>query len=452
MISSRHITPVVGIVLALLLLGSASSYCRQSEAPPDSEAAVSDSLFVDTVIIVGNEHTKDFVILREMTLHPGMLITPERLEYDKSRIYSLGLFNSIGIKPVQSSSPHMATLLVTVTERWYIFPYPILGLKDRDWSKIFFGLGFIHTNFRGRNEKLYTSGIVGYDPAFAITYRNPFLTPEGNYFAQVQTGYSLVRNRSIIAQQGLAQNFDERHYSAYLSLGRRIGIAQTVSLSGGFEMVDTRDRRPPTTIAPDGRDTYPVLSLSYVYDSRDLLEYASLGTLARVTATKYGFPGKPLDFIRYNLDLRRYLPVAGPVTIQGRAFTDLIAGGPTPTYNHDYFGYNERIRGHFFEVMEGESMAGASVELHIPLFLPRYFAVDFLPKQFSVWRFGIVAALFADAGTVWYRGQAVSLANAPRGYGGGIHFLLPYGGVVRLEYALNESRHGEFIADVGAAF
>ncbi len=446
-------SPFIVLPLLLAVFAAADLYGRQNEFARDTAAVVPESLYtVDTVIIEGNEHTKDFVILREMTLQPGSPITQAGLEYDKNRIYSLGLFNSVEMRAIPSSTPGMADVHVKVTERWYIFPYPIFGLKDRDWSKVFYGFGFVHTNFRGRNEKLFTSAVFGFDPSVGISYRNPFLSSDGSYYIDSRLGYGLVHNRSVIAEEGLSQNFDERHFSTGLTLGRRIGIAHTLWLGVGFEMVDTRDRQPPTTIAADGRDTYPVLSFGYLYDTRDLAEYASVGSLARFSVTKYGFPGKPLDFIRYNIDLRRHQPLVGPFTLQGRLFTDLAAGGHIPDYNHDYFGYNERIRGHFKEVMEGESMAGASLELHYPLLLPRYFVVNFLPQEFGVWRFGVVAALFADAGTVWFRGNAVSIANAPRGYGGGIHFLLPYGAVVRIEYAWNELRRGEFIADVGSSF
>ena len=97
-------------------------------------------------------------------------------------------------------------------------------------------------------------------------------------------------------------------------------------------------------------------------------------------------------------------------------------------------------------------MLGFSTELHYTLLSPVYFRVHALPSEFSVWRFGITAALFGDAGTVWFRGTPVALDRFVKGYGAGIDFLLPYSAVLRLEYALNEVRRGEFILDFGASF
>src|SRR5258706_1669284 len=65
-----------------------------------------DSIFiVRNIVLQGNSHTKDFVILREMTLKPGSPITQGALEYDKSRIYSLGLFNRVQLWVQPSGEP-----------------------------------------------------------------------------------------------------------------------------------------------------------------------------------------------------------------------------------------------------------------------------------------------------------------------------------------------------------
>jgi len=206
---------------------------------------------------------------------------------------------------------------------------------------------------------------------------------------------------------------------------------------------------PGRTISPDGRDRFPVMSLGYAYDTRDLGEYPSDGTYLTGAVTKFGIPADNLDFVRYSFDFKKYVPLPGTIVIAGRVFGDLAAAGMVPPYDHDYFGYGNRIRGHFKEVYEGEQLTGATIELHLPVIAPRYYKIDALPAQFGVWRFGIVAALFGDAGTVWFRPAPFALNRLLKGYGAGLHFLLPYSFILRTEYALNEARRGEFIFDVG---
>jgi outer membrane protein assembly factor BamA len=385
-----------------------------------------------------------------MTLKRGDYITRSLIEYDENRIYSLGLFNRVQINIVPGADS-TAVLSVAVSERWYVFPFPIVGIKDRDWSKWYYGFGVIHTNFRGRGEKIFATAVFGYDPSFRLTYRNPFLNEAGTDFLELSLGYNRVRNRSLYVQSSKT-DFDEIHWNGALTLGKRFALNHTLWVMGGYESVATPDAIPPTTFSPSGTDQYPIFSLGYGYDSRDLKEYPNFGSSVRVTATKYGVFGAAYDMVRYAVDLRKFVPLATRLVLGGRTFTDLAAGGPSPTYNHVFYGYGERIRGHFQEVNEGENIMGASVELRYLLFNPIYPKVDFLPAEFSVWRFAIALTAFGDAGTVWFRGTPLALDRFLKGYGGGINFLLPYSIVVRAEYGFNEVRRGEFIIDVGASF
>jgi outer membrane protein assembly factor BamA len=410
-----------------------------------------DSVFtVSGIRITGNEHTKEFVITREMTLQPGRRVTNELLRYDQNRIMSLGLFNEVklAIAP-RADSAGMADIVAGVNERWYIFPYPVFGIKDRDWSKIYYGVGLLNFNFRGQNEKLNTALVLGYDPAVMLSFRTPYLGGSGDYFLETRFASSSVTNRSVMAEDGLP-NFDERHIAASISVGERFGITQTAWLTAGFEHVHISDFLPGRTLSGSGNDDYPILSAGYQYDSRDLNEYPSHGTFLRFAVTKFGFPGGGTDIVRYAADIRRFIPLGGGFTLAGRCFTDIAAAGPTPSYNHVYFGYGERIRGHYGDVFEGESLTGTSAELRMNLLPVRYLEVPILPRQFALWRFGVAAALFGDAGTTWFRGEPYALNRWNAGYGIGLDFLLPYSAILRTEYGLNENRKGQFIIDLGA--
>lgn len=405
---------------------------------------------VGNIAISGNERTKDFVITREMSLKPGATATKKILDYDQLRIYSLGLFNRVQIL-VEPVSEGKADLRVVVHERWFLFPFPVFGLKDRDWAKVFYGAGILHNNFRGRNEKLFASVTLGYDPSVALSYRNPFLDAEGAYSIDSRLSYSRIHNRSLLAERTTG-SFEKVHYAASVSIGRRFGTRHSVWLGTGFEIVDVDENLPGRTLSQDGTDKYPWLSTGYSFDSRDLREYASSGAFRRASISKIGYPGGEMDIVRYALDIQQFVPFTDDLTLAGRVFTDLIAGGRTPSYNRVFLGYAERIRGHFREIFEGESIVGSSVELHLELLAPRYGTLAFLPREFSVWRFGVTAALFGDAGSVWFRNEPLALNRFVKGYGAGLHFLLPYSIVLRTEYALNEARRGEFIIDLGSSF
>lgn len=447
----------LGIVVIVVLVLATSAVCQLSAVdsllvsqtdfvlPPDSLFTVHD------VVIVGNEKTKPYVLSREMTLKEGDAITAEAVEYDKKRIYSLGLFTrvEIGYIPLQ---PPAARLVILVSERWYLYPFPLIGIKDRDWSKLYFGGGVTHQNFRGRNEKLYVALTVGYDPTVIFLYRNPLIDAENNYFLNAGFRWNVIRNRSLLAI-GTGQNFDERHLSLSLDIGKRIDLAHILWLSSGYEIVEVTDHAPGRTFSSDGTDAFPFFGVGYTYDTRDLAEYTMYGSFVRATITKYGVPSGTVDFVRYALDFRRFVPLTSQISLAGRFFGDLSAAGQIPTYNRTYLGYNERVRGHFSEIYEGEQQLGVSGELRFMVMEPRYVTVGFIPvPEFAVWKFGVAAALFGDAAMVWFRNSPFVLQQFVKGYGVGLHIILPYGFVLRTEYALNEIRQGEFILDFSAAF
>jgi outer membrane protein assembly factor BamA len=419
----------------------------------DSTSAVSSTMqpvTIDHIVIRGNQVTKDYVILREMSLKPGDTLSLKAAEYDKNRIYSLGLFNRVELS--YDVEDHGATLYVDVNERWYIFPYLVLGFKDRDWDKLYYGLGILHDNFRGRNEKVSASFALGYDPFFALRYQNPILSLESNLFLSSRIYYSRERNKSLVSEAS-GPNFDEDEYGLEGTLGKRFGLFQSLSLTLGYGVLIVSQNRVERTLSPSGRDAFISAGLAFSHDTRDLAQYPSRGAYLGVSFSKYGLGESVVNYYRINFDSRTYVPVLEAVTLAGRLFVNLAGGGSVPNYGHVYFGYEERIRGHFKEVHEGEDILGSSLELRVPIIPVRFVKVGAIPiPEFSVWRLGVYAALFGDAGKVWYRSDSFNLDSLVRGYGVGLNFLLPYSGVFRIEYALNEVRRGEFIFDISSSF
>jgi outer membrane protein assembly factor BamA len=419
----------------------------------DSSSVVASGLepvTIDRIVIRGNQVTKDYVILREMSLKPGDTLSLKGADYDQNRIYSMGLFNRVQLS--YRVVDHKATLYVDVQERWYIFPFLVLGFKDRDWSKLYYGLGVLHDNFRGRNEKIYASFALGYDPFFTLRYQNPILGLESNLFLSSRVYYSRERNKSLVSQQS-GPNFDEDQYGLEGTLGKRFGLFRSLSLTLGYGVLTVSQNEVGRTLSPSGRDAFISAGLAFSHDTRDLVQYPSTGTYLGVSFSKYGLGESVVNYYRVNLDSRTFIPVLDAVTLAGRLFVNLAGGGSVPNYGHVYFGYEERIRGHFKEVYEGEDILGSSLELRVPIIPVHFLKVGAIPiPEFSVWRLGVYAALFGDAGKVWYRSDTFNLHGLLRGYGVGLNFLLPYSGVFRVEYALNEVRRGEFIFDISSSF
>lgn len=405
-----------------------------------------DVLTVRSIRIEGNETTKEFVIRREMSTKQGDTLVAERIEYDKNRIYSLGLFNRVEID--YTIDGNAADLLVRVHERWYLYPFPILGIKYRDFDNVYYGVGVIHNNFRGRNERLIFSMAFGFDRWVQLTYRNPKLTADDDISLGISFSSATVQNLS--PDRGFYQQSTQ---SFLISTGKRFGFHSVAQLSGGYEVWDVSDEIAGGTLTPGGRDEFFSVSANYAYDSRDVREYPTEGSFHSLVAAKYGFGGSAVDFFRYGYESQVFLPVHTEITLAGRTFGQFSSGGAIPAYRYVYFGYRDRIRGYFRRVLEGENIVGGTVEVHVPILSPRYYEFPYSPlPEFSVWRYGLYAAVFADAGKTWFRGEGYGGRHWYSGFGGGLHFLLPYSVVARVEYAWNPHGVGEIVLDLGMSF
>lgn len=401
---------------------------------------------IDTVIVTGNTKTEAYVILDEMATKPGSVATLEGIEYDRNRIYSLGLFTRVDV--FCDTLEGQRFLNVDVNERWHIIPLPLFGFRDGDPKKPYYGAGLLHNNFRGRNQKLFGSVIFGYNPSLSLSFTDPLIDRANQLFFGAELSYNRVRNKSKI-ESSLTGDFDEQHYDMDATLGTRLNLFSTVALNVGYQIVDVDEYLPGRTASTDGRDAFLYATLRYAYDTRDLREYPARGKFVSVSVSKNGFSESTLSFTRFGADLRGYLPLPGNFTLAGRLHGIFVSGSIIPTHSRAYFGYGERIRGYFTTVFEGENLMGSIIELRWPLLKARtiIFTAIPLPAEFSVWRFGVSLAIFADAGVTWFRHDPIQLRSFASGYGGGVHFLLPYSFVVRTEYAWNDYGKGQFIID-----
>lgn len=437
----------------ILFIVSIFSLLHGQEVTVPELTFLDSTYYVGNIIIVGNELTKDYIIEQEISLSKGSLITRQEVQYDINRVYSLRLFTRVDIEVVPESG-NIASLVVTVNERWYFYPFPVGGIKDRDIEKLYYGLGLAHNNVGGNNVQLYGAFAVGYDPFVSINYINPVIDFENKLSLSLRAYYTEQRNRSLISLAGAA-NFDERRSGGIVTVGKRFSLYTFTSLSAEYLNLQVSNNLSGRTISPSGRDEFFSLQVSYLYDTRDLREYPSAGSYAAFSISKYGIGEKEIDYQRFGFDLRKYYAVYENSSIAGRMFGSLASGGVIPNYGHTFFGYNERIRGYFNTILEGEQIIGSTIEAHYPILSPRYVRFDFIPfEQFRDIRYAINVAAFADAGSTWMRKDAVTLNDVYSGYGVGIHFLFAYSAVVRVEFGIpygKDLSKGELILDFGAA-
>ncbi len=427
-----------------------------------SFAADNDTLFykenysfvVDSILIKGNDTTEESIILREMTFSAGDTLNSKLAEYNRERIYSLNIFNEVRLVPFRANNANY--LLIDISESWYIYPLPFITLKDRDWNKLSYGVALSIRNFRGRNETLIGVLALGYDPSVNLTYRNPNLFYDDNIFLSTRLSYNKVTNKSLEAEQLHGSQFEQKIISCYLVLGKRFGLFHRVSLSGSFEYIETPFFLSGINASDNRIDRLVSVGAEYTYDTRDLVQYPSNGLFVLLG---YNLKGLGINKINYNvldIDLREYRTFFDQLTAKWRFELRHTGGKTVPFYDYSYLGLAERIRGHFFNNQrEGNNRLIGSVELNYPIIKESRINLEFiplLPKSLLSYRFALIAELFADTGTTWYRNESLSTRKFDTGYGAGLSILLlPYA-IFRFEAVLNDNGNSEFIFDIGTSF
>lgn len=410
------------------------------------------SIVIDSIVIIGNKQTKDFIILRELTFNVGDTLNPKLAEYNRERIYSLNIFNFVHLIPYKTKQENF--LLIEIEESWYIYPLPFITLKDRDWDKISYGVGVLIKNFRGRNETLRGKVAFGYDPSFDFSYENPNLVHNLNLFTEFGIGFNNVNNKSETAEEQAGEDFTQDFYFGKILFGKRFGLYHRFGITIGFDYVETPFYIDGVNASDQRIDRTVILGLGYNYDTRDLRQFPTNGIYAFVD---YELKGMGINGINYRVayfDFREYRPIIDKLSAKWGGAVRLTSGD-VPYYDYSYIGLSTRVRGHWQEQMEGNDLFFGSVELDYYLVqdyrLDLYW-IPLLPKSLLSYRVGLAAELFLDTGTTRLIGEPLTLKQFSTGYGTGLYFLLlPYF-VIRLDLAFDEQGNSQWIFDLGTSF
>ena len=424
---------------------------------------IMQEMTIERIILIGNEKTKDEVILREMQLQEGGRFNLEYLENDVKRLYNLGLFNRVDVVPAPLSSSKI-NLVFEFEEGFYFLPIPQGGIKEGSLKKIWGGVNFLWKNFRGRNETMNMSFGVGYEPFISVSYLNPWIFGNSHYFFQTSFRYSRTYPRSVGNADSTGVIFNKNEVPTYIMndmmgdirIGKYFGKNTSVSALLQFNSIYTSEYQPGRTVSQDGLDVFPTAGLDFTYDTRDYSKFATYGSYYYLKLSRSGLFHKDIDLNKFRFDLRRFIPIKltndYALVLSGRINSVLsFGGGEIPVYLKESIGYDNLIRGWDNFVLMGEDKLLGSLELRIPLLKPFYvkgsdhFIIRKVPlaNKFS-YRYGVYATLFFDLGGVWGRKEQIYDSQFKNGFGAGLNLLLPFDFVARVDFGLRKINKDDF--------
>lgn len=422
------------------------------------------------LVLEGNKTTKDQVIIREMTIGEGDSLywgnLKAGIEQSQSNLMNLSLFNFVEITPIQINNNEVI-LLISVQERWYIYPLPILEIAqtnfntwwvDKKLKWLNYGVYVSHHNFRGRNEKISLTARFGYTKKFSASYSIPNLNRKQTLSLYAGAGY--FENDEIVYT---TSNNERQFYSDHKNKARKyyqyqlgMGYRENIFLRHNFEVSYIRAHVADSVaiLQPEyfmnGNTDIHYLRTSYSadYDTRDYKRYPLRGI--RI----YGIVEQSGLGIVNRDGLSLFTSVAGynhHFKLADRfyfahSFSGKINWNDPPYYLTRGLGYNDIVRGYEFYVIDGTKWGMIKTNFKYEILKPKSITLNFIPsEEFNKTFVALYGNIFFDSGYVYGKNfeDKNSLVNQYiYSVGMGLDLVTYYDKVMRVEGTLNG--RGEF--------
>ena len=438
-------------------------------------------LVIKQINIVGNKKTKESIILRELDLVVGDSIKKEdldkRLDLNRRKLINANLFVTVEIKLIRDIK-NQVIIEIKLQEQWFLLGYPIFQIIDRnyaewwqrgaDLSRTTYGIDLIHSNFRGRAERINLRLETGFTQRIDVGYRVPYIDKAQKTGVGFSLSYITNRNLAFKSLYDTLFYFKSpsdimrKRFSGAIYLKKRYGFYDnhTLELRYNYNFIaDTIAKLNPHYFL-DSRTSQKYFQLSYYfnYDFRDNVAYPLRGKRYELLISKLGI-------LLYD-DVNQMEVTGGyswykPITKKLFYGVNLKAKISFPTrqsfYNTRGLGYfQELVRGYELYVVDGNSFFLARNNFKYQLVNSKIHFKFLKIKQFNTVPIGIYPNAFLDYGYVQSFNGTENKSNLSNRliYGGGfgLDFVTYYNMVVRFNYAFNDRKQKNFVFSIGREF
>jgi len=447
---------------------------NKKKLPTDS---VDRYLQINKILITGNKLTRKGIILRELRLKTGDVISEQDLDFviqkDQQKLFNLHLFNTVKIKPIELDSG-LVDLLIELEERWFTFPVPRFQLSDRnfnewwenynhEWNRVNYGLKLYQYNLWGRNHTLLLKTQFGFQKNFQILYRIPYIDrkqKQGLVFeldyvdgksvpdSTVDHKLDYVKSRKILrTTKGIGltytyrKNFYLQHRLKYEF--RYSNIADTLVALNPNYFGDAMKRQ-----------RYDALTYELSSDHRDVVAYPLKGYefLFGIQKSGIGFR-KDLEKTSAYFRFSGFIDLTRNFYLSNLSYLFWSSPDNLPYFNYSTVGYDKTlIRGYEVYVIEGSRYFLNKTTLKKRILSRNWHLNNWSIKQFNYLPIAIYLKTYADWGYVSnypaYEKAGVNnfLSNKIlSGVGFGVDIVTGYDLAIRFEYTFTPQNQGLFL-------
>ncbi len=408
---------------------------------------------IGTIILRGNERTKENVIMRELLLKPGDLYDYGKILKSQQHIYRFGYFSQARFDPVHpGEKEYTKDMLLTVEERPAGAVEVGVGYGDLDRAR-----AFAEISYRNLWGLAHYAGVRVEDSDIlkraVLNYQHPWFF---GYNMQGKFALTWFDTKHINSDTREIY-YQSRQSSASYGVEKTLDGAK-VSLTYQFENVENYNVEPGAVLSPEdiGHVRISSLTPALVWDLRDDIFNPKKGAVYGIALKEaMSAIGSQADFSKLTVQSSWYIPVsAGIITALSARAGEAWPHRDTveiPIHERFYLGGSTTVRGYTQDLVGptavnpdgsiaptgGSSMALFNLEVRMAL----------------TEGFGVVA--FTDAGNVWVD-QRIRLDDLRASYGTGIRYGTPIG-PLRVDYGWKIHRRpgesaGELHFNIGHTF
>lgn len=384
-------------------------------------------VYIEKIIFIGNDRTRDEVIRREIPIHEGDAYNAAKIKVAEQRLKDLGYFKTVTVEPEQGSAPDQARLIVKVEEQ----PTGELGLAA-GFSTLDGPLGnikIVEKNFRGAGQILHSDlTIAKKRQDFSVGMIEPYfldrnLTASTNIFSTRSSRFSSFRQVTKGFDVGLGYKLSDYWMQSWTYTLRQDHVGHISPFAS------------PIIRSQAGNSLDSSVTHAISYDRRNSRLNPTAGYIVTLSNTYSGLGGN-VNYLKNDLGAAGYHPITEDVTfgVRGsvggiekirktiRVIDSFMLGGDS-LRGFEYGGVGPR------DSITGDSLGGtrywsSTAEVAFPLGLPN--------------EFGIKGAVFTDLGSVWRPGQKNQYTHDEQSIrssaGFGVSWISPLG-PIKLDYA-----------------
>lgn len=398
-----------------------------------------------TVTVRGNLLTDSVAVLREIPVEEGAPVGERDLLAFQQSVFATGLYRSVRLTRVKHPEQGIVDLIVEVEETLFFeFEYGAGYGTDTGLR------GFVGTtarNMDGRGRRL-SAKLLGSqkEQSFLVDLREPWVL--GNR-------WKWEGNLTGSYQETDRESFSLRKASGVAGITKTIFQRSSVAFQYEFSRDRVFDVDPGAVLSREDRGSANISAFRglLVLDFRDEPFNPKRGTFhsgsAELASTYFG---SQVDYYKLTGQSSWYFPLfrRNTLAVSGRAgmvraLRDTVE---VPIQKRFFLGGRTTVRGFTEESLGprgadgspsgGDNMVNGNVEIRIPL------------------KYGVIAAFFLDAGSVWITGDSSNGFDLRESAGVGLRYITPVG-PIGIDYGWKlDRREGEDLAEwhftIGSVF